>query len=105
MPKVNLPIASGFYESESLPISAQRCINLYPNIVQAQALSQETLLGTPGIRQLVTTGSINQQNRGIHVKNGILYFVNGDKLSRLDKDADDNFSYLELGTITGSGIV
>ncbi|GAG06996.1 unnamed protein product, partial [marine sediment metagenome] len=63
MPKIQLPIANGFYASESLPISAQRCINWYPNIVQAQGLSQETLFGTPGIRQLVSTGVINEQNR------------------------------------------
>ena len=72
MPKIPLPIANGFYSSESLPISAQRCINWYPNIVQSQGLSQETLFGIPGIRQLTTTGFISS-NRGVHVMAGICY--------------------------------
>jgi hypothetical protein len=105
MPKIELPIANGFYQSASLPISAQQCINWYPNIVQAQALSQETLFGCPGIRQLVTTGVISQQNRGVHVKGELLYFVNGNNLYRLDVDADDNFSYTILGAVTGTGTV
>ena len=53
-----LPIANGFYESDSLPISAQECVNWYPNIVQAPALAQETLFGTPGITQLATSGTV-----------------------------------------------
>ena len=102
MPKIQLPIANGFYESDSLPVSAQQCINWYPNIVQTQALSQETLFGTPGIRQLVSTGLSNEQNRGIHVKNDILYFVNGESLYSLDDNGDGTFGYTSLGTVTGS---
>ena len=109
MPIVQIPIAGGFYESESLPISAQQCVNWYPNIPQNQALSQETLFGTPGINQLATTGVIGQTNRGAHVKNGLPYFVNGDTLYRLDRtvDADlvETFSTTTLGTIEGSGRV
>ena len=109
MAKIALPIANGFYASESLPISAQRCINWYPNIVQSQGLSQETLFGTPGIRQLVTTGVIAQQNRGIHVMAGICYFVNGENLYRLDRTIDgsgnDVFNYTLLGSILGTGPV
>jgi hypothetical protein len=105
MPKIALPIAGGFYQSSSLPISAQQCINWYPNIVQAPALSQETLFGCPGLSQLVTTGEISQQNRGVHVKNGIFYFVNADKLYRLNDDGGGTFSYTSLGIVTGSGKV
>jgi hypothetical protein len=109
MPKTQLPIANGFYESQSLPISAQRCINWYPNVLQAEGLSQETLFGTPGIRQLVTTGTLNQQNRGMHVKNDILYFVNGTDLYRLDRTIDsegnDVFGTTSLGVIPGDGPV
>lgn len=109
MPKIQLPIANGFYSSESLPISAQRCINWYPNIVQTQGLSQETLFGIPGIRELTTTGILNQQNRGIHVMAGILYFVNGNSLYRLNRNIDgagvESFSFDDLGVITGTGPV
>jgi len=107
MPTIPIPIANGFYESESLPISAQECVNWYPNIVQAAGLSQETLFGTPGINQLATTGLIAEQNRGAHVKNGIPYFVNGNSLYVLsravDGDGNETFSATSLGTIEGSG--
>ena len=58
MPKTILPIANGYYESDSLPISAQECINFYPNIVQAPALNQETLFGTDGIEQVAYASSL-----------------------------------------------
>lgn len=109
MPKVELPIANGSYLSESLPISAQECINWYPNIPQAPALGSETLLGTPGAVQLVTTGLVQQVNRGSHTKGSIPYFVNGGALYSLDRsiDVDGNevFSTTSLGAITGSGRV
>lgn len=108
MPKTPLPIANGFYQSDSLPISAQECVNFYPNIVQTKALAQETLYGTPGINQLATTGIVSQQNRGAHVKNGIAYFVNGDALYRLNRtvvSGVDTFSVTSLGTVTGTGRV
>jgi len=107
MPKLQIPIANGFYESESLPISAQRCINWYPNIVQTQGLSQETLFGVPGINQLTTTGVLNQENRGMLVKEDILYFVNGTNLYSLDRTVGtpDTFSFTSLGTVTGTGPV
>lgn len=109
MPKQQFPIANGFYESDSLPISAQQCVNWYPNIVQTQGLSQEALFGTPGVTQLTTTGSIAEINRGSHVMAGIPYFVNGTTLYRLDRtinpDQSESFSTTVLGTITGSGRV
>jgi len=107
MPTVPIPIANGFYESESLPISAQECVNWYPNIVQAAGLSQETLFGTPGANQLATTGLIAQQNRGAHVKNGLPYFVNGGNLYILsravDGDGNETFTATSLGAVEGIG--
>ena len=101
-----LPIANGTYESESLPISAQSCINWYPNIVGVPALSQETLFGTPGLLQLTTSGTINQSNRGIHEMGGIPYFVTNQTLYSVDQtiDAagDETFSITDLGTILGT---
>jgi len=78
-----VPIANGAYESDSLPISAQECTNWYPNIVQSAGLSQETLVGTPGVEQRTTTGT--DANRGAHVKGDIANFVNGDTLYSLDR--------------------
>lgn len=107
--KTQLPIANGFYESDSLPISHQSCVNWYPNIVQAPALSQETLFGTPGAVSLATTGTAQQVNRGAHVKAGIPYYVNGDGLyifSRtVNPDSSESFSVTLLGDVEGSGRV
>ena len=106
---VAIPIANGFYESDSLPISAQECVNFYPNIPQAPSLSDGTLFGTPGLNQLATTGLLDQSNRGAHVKGGIPYFINGDTLYGLDRSIDaegvETFSTSSLGTIAGSGAV
>ena len=107
MPRITLPIANGFYNSDSLPVSHQECINWYPNIVETPgALSPETLIGTPGILQLATTGEVNEANRGSHTKNGLPYFLNGQTLVRLDKSVDGagviTFSLVTLGTIPGT---
>lgn len=108
MATIPLPIANGFYLSDSLPISAQECTNWYPNIVQAPALSQETLLGTPGSAQLATSGENKQVNRGAGILNKLPYFVNGDGLFRLDRtvvDEVETFATTRVGTIEGAGRV
>lgn len=106
MPRVSLPIANGFYLSDSLPLSAQECVNWYPNIPQVQgALSQESLFGGAGIGQLLTTGVVKQINRGAHVKNGKPYFLNGTSLIRVDSSFDfdgvEIFTPVTLGVIPG----
>ena len=101
MPKVQLPIANGFYVSDSLPISAQECTNWYPNVVQGVGLSQETLFGTDGVVQLASSGEIEQQNRGAHVMAGKPYFVNGKRLYRLD-ETSEGYELVTLGVVDGS---
>lgn len=106
MAEVTLPIANGFYVSESLPISAQQCMNYRPNLVPVPTDSQETLLGTEGLNELTSTGEFTVNvNRGSHEKNSIAYEVNGSELIRVDFTAPDTFGNTVLGTITGSGRV
>ena len=108
MPVTQLPIANGFYISDSLPIAAQECTNWYPNIVQGQALSQETLFGTPGLTLLATSGTLDNENRGGHEMAGKPYFVNGGRLYRLDQTiVFDQVTYnlVFLGDISGTGRV
>jgi len=100
MPNVILPIANGFYESDSLPISAQECTNFYPNIVQAPALNQETLFGTPGLTQ-VASGSLLDSCRGAHEMNGVPYFVIGGHLYSMAAD----YTLSSRGVIAGTGRV
>jgi hypothetical protein len=98
MPVTQLPIANGFYVSDSLPVAAQECTNWYPNVVQGAGLSQETLFGTEGLTQLATSGIIDNQNRGAHEMAGKPYFVNGDRLYRLEED--DTLTF--IGDIEGT---
>lgn len=103
----NLPITGGFYESDSLPISAQQCTNWYVNIPQTEgALSPGNLFGTPGLVQIESSGETKNFNRGGHVKNGSPYFLNGEILYRLDSSIDDldveTFTLVSLGTIPGT---
>jgi len=49
MPRIQLPIADGFYETDSLPVSSQNCVNLLPILEDADALVMETLREAPGV--------------------------------------------------------
>ncbi len=102
MPRTVIAIANGFYQSESLPLSAQQCINFYPHIAEAPALNQDTLRGTPGISQVLTTGiSPTDANRGCKTFKDRLYVVNGPTLYRINSNnTADN-----LGQIGGAGRV
>ena len=100
MPKVILPIANGYYESDSLPISAQQCTNFYPNIAQAPALNQETLFGTPGLTQVASASDISNC-RGAHEMNGVPYFVIDGKLYSMSA----SYVLTDHGQIDGSGRV
>ncbi len=100
MPNTILPIANGYYESDSLPISAQECINFYPNIVQAPSLNQETLFGTPGLEQVAIASEL-EVSRGAHEMNGVPYFVIGNTLYSMDSSN----VLTARGTISGSGLV
>lgn len=82
-----LPFAQGFYVSESLPISAQECVNFYPNIPQTGTVTQQSLFGTPGLVEIANAGD-NELNRGLHVFNGIPFAVNGENLYRIDRTFD-----------------
>jgi|3_EtaG_2_1085321.scaffolds.fasta_scaffold02496_3 hypothetical protein len=108
MPKTQIPIANGFYQSASLPISAQRCINWYPNIPQGDTVTNANLFGTAGIEQLVG-GSPIKTTRGAIVSASIPYFVIGDELiklvSSIDSGGVETFTTVSLGNISGSGRV
>lgn len=77
MPRINL--TGGAYTARSLTVGAQRCLNLYPEIVpQAQGEPvQVTHYPTAGLRTLVTPGTAGA-GRGLYrASNGDLYAVVG----------------------------
>ncbi len=95
-----LPIANGFYVSDSLPVSAQQCVNWYPHIVEAPGLAQEVLFGTPGIGDEVETG-LTGVSRGAASFNDKVYFVIGTTLASIDTAGTID----SIGTIAGAGRV
>ena len=102
MPEINIPIANGFYKSDSLPVSAQECINWYPVINEAPALSPEILRGIPGVSLLGTTGNkLADSSRGLHIMAGVPYFVNGGFLYKMAAD----YTITNLGVISGTARV
>lgn len=51
---MQIPFVGGAYQSRSLNLDAQRCINLYPVLGESgNAKSVRALFGTPGLRRLV----------------------------------------------------
>ena len=49
------PLVGGAYQSRSLNLDAQRCLNLYPVLGESgTAKSVRALFGTPGLRRLAT---------------------------------------------------
>lgn len=99
MPRVEIPIATGFYEDDSRPIAAQQCINWVPIVPETNALSVSQLKGTPGLSLFATNGTKN--NRGAHVMASTAFFVNGNNLYRVNADGTSN----DLGVISGTGRV
>lgn len=95
-----LPIANGFYTSQSLPVSAQACVNWYPHINEAPALNQEVLFGTPGIGGELDTG-LTGVTRGAASFNSQVYFVTGTTLASIDTAG----TVTSIGTIAGTGRV
>lgn len=99
MPRMNLPIGGGFYQSESLPLSHQRCLGWFPVLPQtANAGSQMVLFHTPGQKAFVSSIGVN---RGQHEMAEINFAVSGNSLFQVNEDK----TTVNIGTIEGSGLV
>lgn len=94
-----IQFATQAYQSRSLPLSAQQCINLYAEQQPADAKSQVAIFGTPGLKLFKNTGS--SVGRGSHVMGGILYTVHGTTLYEVSAGG----TATSRGTIAGSGRV
>lgn len=100
--RIPLPICSGFYKSQSLPLDAQNCVNWLPIIPTPQkgALSQHALFAAEGITEFANLRSSFPTRGAIQMAN-IAYFVNGVYLYQVAKDG----FHKRLGYISGSGPV
>lgn len=95
---MQIPFVGGAYQSRSLNLDAQRCINLYPVLGESGAAkSVRALFGTPGLRRLATlTGG------GIR---GLWRPSKGDGIAVAGKNVyrvADDFSSTLVGTIDPS---
>jgi hypothetical protein len=98
-----LALTDGSYQARSVIASAQRCVNLYPEVNQLnktlyypeqQTNSIITHYPTPGLRKLSTIGS--GPIRGLYTaSNNVMYCVSGAEVYRVDSA----FSGTLMGTI------
>lgn len=95
-----IPFATNSYKSRALPVSAQRCVNMYSEAQPRDAKAPIPIFGHPGITQLstVSTGPI----RAMYNMNEELYVVSGGKFYRVSSTGAVT---LLGGTILGSGPV
>lgn len=98
-----LPFAQGFYVSESLPISAQECVNFYPNLPQTATVTKQSLFGTPGLIEIANAG-VNEFSRGLHEFDGIPFAVNNGNLYRIDRSFDALGAPIFNALNVGSGL-
>lgn len=88
------------YESRSLNVDCQRCINLYPEIDKlgtGKAREIAALFGTPGLSLLVNTGS-GVGRGGKYTSDGKLIVVCGNKVYSISS----SWVATELGTINST---
>lgn len=92
--------ATQSYQSKSLPLSAQRCVNAYAEREPPDAKTQVAVFGAPGLTQFAQCGA--GPVRGFHVMGGVLYVVSGTTLYSVDSLG--NATVLG-GAVSGNGIV
>lgn len=99
---MQIPIDTGFYQSDSKPLADQSAINLYPNNPTTDgALSKGALFRTPGILNIKNNGT--GPGRGFHKfqKTSTLFSVSGNELYT----QTNNSNGVLRGTISGTGRV
>ncbi len=95
-----IQFATNSYRQDSLPISAQRCVNAYAEFQPPGAKSRVAVSGSPGIEQLgqLGTGPV----RAIFEMSGVGYAVSGQNFYTFDENG--NGTVLGVG-ITGNNVV
>ena len=93
---VNYPAVGESYQSPSLPASAQRTVNMYPEAIP-NGLSKVVLHNFPGLDRKLS-GNSGEFDRGVHRFKGNLYQVAGSQLYLVS----DNYVRTAIGSIAGN---
>lgn len=83
MPLINF--ATNSYRSRSLPLSAQRMVNLFAENQPQDTVTPIALFGAPGLTQFCPSPN-NKPVRAMRVMHGLLYFVSGGELYSVTSD-------------------
>jgi hypothetical protein len=94
---VDLPVFGGSYATKSKIFSSQQLTNFYYVPAQGAALSDGYIIGTDGITQVANIGNYRNASRGALVMSGVAYYVQGDRLVRLNSD----MTLTDIGEIAG----
>ena len=93
------PILGGAYVARSVNAAANRCVNLYPELVPEGGKEPAFLNRAPGLRLLATLGGGPVRGMWQFGNNG--YAVSGNTLYRVDT----SWNATALGTVSGTGPV
>lgn len=109
--RIPIAVGKGFYVDESLAISSRYCANFRPHIPESETDAESCLIGTGGVKNVCLTQA-GAFNRGGFDLGEDAYFVNGQKLYRIDfvEDFFGNRTYSAVDVsgaelILGSGLV
>lgn len=97
---MNIQFAVQAYQARALPLSAQRCVNLFAEQQPADAKSQVALYNSPGLKEFAPSVGSGAA-RGAHTMAGTFYCVFGNNLYRVDSMGGS----VNLGTIKGASRV
>lgn len=95
-----VPFATQSYKSRSLPVSAQRCINMYAEQQPSSAKTPVAIFGSPGLTSFATCGA--GPIRGLWNMNETLYAVSGTGLYSI---SSTGVSTLLGGAVSGTNLV
>ena len=96
---VDYPAVGESYRSPSLPASAQRLVNMYPEVVK-NGLVNVAAHNFPGLLTKLT-GNSGEFDRGVHIFKGNLYQVAGSQLYLVSS----GYVRTPIGSINGTGRV
>lgn len=97
---MKIPFAVQSYRSQSLPVSAQRCVNMYAEKQPPDAKTDVAVFGCPGIVEFTSCG--DGPIRGMHKMGGVPYVVSGDTLYSF---SSTGVATAIGGAIAGTGVV